>query len=414
MPGRPSARAIAARRGVPRAHTNPRALVLSGAAVVGVTFGLARYAYGLFLPDIRADYGLDSGALGLIAAAATASYLAATALAPWLSSRYGARVAVAAGGLLAVAGMTLVGLSRSVGTLAAGVVVAGASAGLAFPPYSAAVAAQVETPRRDRAIAVISAGTGLGVLVASPFALVGGGSWRLAWLAFAAIALGVTVWATRALGSGGPPSGRRTAERATPRLPSGSPRMLAAAVLVGVGSAVYWTFGVDLVARAGTLPRSAGSALLAGVGIAGLAGALAGDLVGRLGVRRALSIAVVALAASLALLPDVASSWPGVVLSAGLFGAAYIFVAGVLTVWSARLYRTAPAHGLATMLLALFAGQIAGPVLAGQIARVADLGTAFRLGALAVLGALALAPTSRPALHGKGRNDSCTDRSFCI
>ena len=30
---------------------------LAGAAVVGVAFGMARYAYGVTLPDIRADLG---------------------------------------------------------------------------------------------------------------------------------------------------------------------------------------------------------------------------------------------------------------------------------------------------------------------------------------------------------------------
>ena len=37
---------------------------LAGAAVVGVAFGMARYAYGLTLPGIRQDLGLSELVLG--------------------------------------------------------------------------------------------------------------------------------------------------------------------------------------------------------------------------------------------------------------------------------------------------------------------------------------------------------------
>jgi hypothetical protein len=35
--------------------------------VIAVSFGLARYTYGLFVPDIRADLGISTGFIGLIA-----------------------------------------------------------------------------------------------------------------------------------------------------------------------------------------------------------------------------------------------------------------------------------------------------------------------------------------------------------
>ena len=54
---------------------------LAGAAVVGVAFGMARYAYGVTLPDIRADLGLSELVLGLIASATFVGYLAGLLLA---------------------------------------------------------------------------------------------------------------------------------------------------------------------------------------------------------------------------------------------------------------------------------------------------------------------------------------------
>lgn len=57
---------------------------LAGAAVVGVAFGMARYAYGLTLPDIRDELRLSELVLGLIASATFAGYLTGLVLAgPW-------------------------------------------------------------------------------------------------------------------------------------------------------------------------------------------------------------------------------------------------------------------------------------------------------------------------------------------
>ena len=73
--------------------------------------------------------------------------------------------------------------------LAAGVLVAGAAAGLAFPPYADLVARTVAPQRRPVAWSAISSGTGWGVAVAGPVAIVFGDRWRAAWLAFAALAV---------------------------------------------------------------------------------------------------------------------------------------------------------------------------------------------------------------------------------
>jgi cyanate permease len=50
-------------------RTHPRRIrvVAAGIAMVATTFGLARYGYGLLLPDIRRSFGLSSTSLGLIA-----------------------------------------------------------------------------------------------------------------------------------------------------------------------------------------------------------------------------------------------------------------------------------------------------------------------------------------------------------
>ena len=159
---------------------SPAARVVSaGAASVAVSFGLARYGYGLLLPDLRAALDLDSAALGLIGSGSFAAYLLATVAAGDLAARVGARGLVVAGGALAVAGMLVVAAARSAPALGAGILVAGAASGLVFPPFADAVEQRVAPQGRARSLAVISSGTGWGVLVSVPIALVAGASWRV-------------------------------------------------------------------------------------------------------------------------------------------------------------------------------------------------------------------------------------------
>jgi MFS family permease len=153
----------------------PLRLATAGIGLVGVSFGMARYGYGLLLPDIRREFGLGPAALGLIGTGAYAAYLAATALAGALAARAGARRTAVAGGLLAAAGMTVAGLAGSPWALAAGVVVGGASAALCHPPFSDAVST-LSGSARDRVLSAVNCGTGYGVAVAAPVAIAAGGA----------------------------------------------------------------------------------------------------------------------------------------------------------------------------------------------------------------------------------------------
>jgi hypothetical protein len=49
-------------------------LVAPGLAMIAVTYGLPRFAYGLFLPEMRESLGLSDSVLGLIGAGSYAGY----------------------------------------------------------------------------------------------------------------------------------------------------------------------------------------------------------------------------------------------------------------------------------------------------------------------------------------------------
>ncbi|HWT94018.1 MAG TPA: hypothetical protein VN238_13525, partial [Solirubrobacteraceae bacterium] len=101
-----------------------RGIVPAGVAAIAVTFGLARYAYGLFVPDLREEFDLGTGALGAIATGSYALYLAATAAVSVLAARTGPRAPILLGCACAAVGMAVVGLANGPAALAVGVLVA--------------------------------------------------------------------------------------------------------------------------------------------------------------------------------------------------------------------------------------------------------------------------------------------------
>ncbi|WP_324273146.1 MFS transporter [Blastococcus brunescens] len=231
-------------------------LVVSGLAVIAVTYGLARYGYGLYLPQFRAAFGLSAGTAGAIAAGGYVGYCGAAVVASGLVGRGRARQALWAAGGSAALGSLLVAASWNGASLAVGALVAGSGAGAATPALVAAVAGSVRDPDQPRAQGLVNSGTGAGVVVGGLLVLAVPGAWRWSWAGFAVAAVLVTSWADRrarwnpaADGPAAPdrPSGRRQIRRLA--------RPLVAALLAGGGCAGVWTFARDLMTADGGLPR---------------------------------------------------------------------------------------------------------------------------------------------------------------
>ena len=73
-------------------------LTLSGVACVGSAYGMARYGFGLLLPDMRARLRLSDAATAAMAAAGYAVYLVVSLRTGALVARHGPRATVMAGG----------------------------------------------------------------------------------------------------------------------------------------------------------------------------------------------------------------------------------------------------------------------------------------------------------------------------
>jgi sugar phosphate permease len=100
-----------------------RRLGFAGFCATAVAFGPARNGYGLFLPEIREEFGLSTEVLGFIASGLYAGYLAALAAVGLLAARLGSRPPVTVGLLSTAFGTGLVAPSANAAMPAAGLVV---------------------------------------------------------------------------------------------------------------------------------------------------------------------------------------------------------------------------------------------------------------------------------------------------
>jgi len=363
-------------------------------AVVASTYGLARYTYGLFLPDIRTDLELSSATLGAIASGSYAAFLLATFISSSITGRVGPRLPTVLGGLSAALGMLMIALSPNSWLLAVGVFIAGTSPGWAYPAVPEAVARTVPKKVQSQTLTWINSGTGFGVLLAGPVALWAGEAWRLAWVVFAIFALAATTWNVKML----PRGGSNKAGTKLPRLrwswfvcPRSGPLFLSALVL-GITTSVYWTFAVDFIVTSGSLQASIGKIFWTVVGVAGIAGAFAGDLVPRFGLRRTSRWTIVGQGVSISLLALSPASWPNLIGSALLFGAGFIMVTGLFAVWSVNVFYERPSAGFGATFLLISLGQLVGPFIVGILISQVGLALMFYAAAVLTVGAAFLQP----------------------
>ncbi|MBA8824175.1 putative MFS family arabinose efflux permease [Saccharopolyspora lacisalsi] len=373
-------------------------LAAVGLSLIAVCYGLARFAYGLFVPVLGAEFSLDSATTGAIASGSYGGYCVAIVLATVTTARWGPRVVAVAAGATATLGTGLVAAAPHAGVLAAGVVLAGSSTGMASPPLADAVARWVAADRAGRIQTVVNAGTGLGVMVSGPVALLFGHSWRTAWAAFALAAAVVTVWAARTIpthrvrsGDDDSASGRAGTRLPSSWLPPGAPRLLIAAGVMGTASSAVWTFGREIVVHHGASPL-ASTLMWIALGAAGLLGALTGDLTAHTGLGRAWIAAMLTLAAATAGIALAAGSSPYVFVAAALFGVVYIALTGLLLLWGTHVYPAAPAFGVGAAFLLIAAGQALGSPLVGLLSDIHSPTSAFLTAAAAAALGAALRP----------------------
>lgn len=342
--------------------------VLALAPAIGL--GVARFAYGLVLPDMRADLGWSYADAGWMNATNALGYVAGALLSARAISAAGAFRVMFAGVLACIASLLLCGLLRDFVVLNAARILAGLGGAFAFVAGGvlATGIAQRNSERAAFLLGLFYAGPGLGILVSGigvPLVLdrFGPGSWPAAWVALAALSLALApgLW----LGRGGEATHRGTKRQSAPidRMAA----LLGAYLVFGAGYIAYMTFMIAWVRSHG-----AGAGFQAifwsviGLGAMASPWLWAGVLRrGAHGRAFALLTGVTTIGAAL---PLVSSAPSTLLASAALFGSAFFAVVAATTAFVRRnLPPEGWASGIGALTVGFGIGQTIGPIGVGSL-----------------------------------------------
>jgi predicted MFS family arabinose efflux permease len=371
----------------PAARVRPAVrLGAAGFVTTAVSFGPARSAYGLFLPDIRSGFGLSTSMLGLIAAIGYVGFLAGLVAAYFAERARGPLTPILLGSAAAAIGMATVAVTSDPAVLAVGVAVATSSAGLTWTPYNGLTQRTVAPGRRDRTLSAVSTGTAIGLLATGALALavaVGGVDWRVAWMVFALLG-GLSAAVNFALvpRGGRPNDTQRPIDDVRVAVDAaGSGRLLVIAAIAGIASSVWFSFAVDVVVGAGGVgsfdDAAIGPVMFVALGLAGLGGLATGDVIERRGLASALLVALFAITASLVVVGVAPTNVAAALGSAALQGLGIMMASAAMAADSLRVHHRNTVAGFTVVLAALAAGNIAGPTITGALGGWIGLDSTF-------------------------------------
>lgn len=387
-----------------------------------VVLGLARFAYALLLPAMRAELHWSLATAGAMNSANAIGYLAGALATARVARRYGARrtflaglgVTVASLALTATTGDTLVLLSLRALAGVSGAVTFIAGAGLV-----AGAAAGASAHRTAMLLGIYFAGGGAGIvisglsipaLLASMPASTG---WRWGWVLLGAIGAAALVPAWLAVRASSEPPPPPPHDRHWPARHFIS--LLGSYALFGAGYIAYMTFIVAFL-RDSSAGTSEITAFWAVLGTASILGAFAWVRpIARLRGGRGASI-VLAVVAVGAVLPLLSRSAPTSMASAVLFGGSFLSVVTSVTAIARRSLR--PHHwtpAIAALTVAFAAGQFVGPLLAGVLSEGAAglrIGLGVSTGLLVVAALIALAQPSETSELARARSSTHLDVSL--
>lgn len=363
-----------------------------GTSFIAATYGLVRLAYGLFLPDVQKDLGLGSAGAGYVSSGSSLVYCAAAVAGFYLGSRR-PRALVLAAAATACIGVLGMAAATSVAAFAAYAVLSSAGAGFASPALVTIVARNVSPRRVDSAQSAVNAGTGPGLVGAGALALLLLPQWRTSWVlvgVVTAVLAAVLLAVDRGSAASAP-----TAQRLPTAWIRSHLAAIAAAVLLGAGSAAVWTYGRSLLVETGggSERDTVTSWILLGVGATAVA-ATARPLA-RLNPTDAWMLTCALVTCAVAVLA-IAPRHAGIVAAACLtFGWAFVAATSALIAWTTRIDPANAAAGTAMLFVALTFGQAAGSTALGFAIPRSGFTTAFLAASALTAAAVAVGALDR-------------------
>ena len=362
---------------------------LFGAGLIAISYGLARFAFGLFVPSISDELELTAHRIGIIGSLPFISFVLATLVAPLAANRMGARnLAVLSSGFGA-GGLALISQAPDAFVLGVGVFICGICTGLMMPALTTAMQAMVSRTMHGRVSSVMNAGTSIGIIVAVPTVVFLFDAWRFTYAMFAVLAgIGVVAaWFFIPSVSRIVPANAAPPEPINRQQWSRLIRLTLFAFAMGFVSAPYWLFAPDLAVTLGALSPGHTGWLWFAVGVAGLGGAMISDLADRNNPPITQALMLMMLAASLALLAASPGQLGLAIFSALVFGLAYMSLTGLYLMTGIRLLPGRLSMGPVLPFMAVALGQAAGSPVIGAL--VDRLGYADAFALFAMVGILA-------------------------
>ena len=346
--------------------------ILALAPAIGV--GIARFAYSLVLPDMRASLDWSYAAAGFMNTVNAVGYLGGALAAASVIKRIGQFGSIFYGSLTCVIALALSAASGNFLLLSLARLAAGIGGAIAFVAGGVA-AARLSQNHRNHAALLLSLyyiGPGIGIVlsgIAAPLVLtaLGPGSWWIVWGALAAITalLCLALASVRADNDAGNPVKKQMRAALKPMA-----LVLASYCVYSVATIAYMTFMIAWLAEAGAgaLTQSVFWILL---GLGGVASPFlwSWTMVSTRGGRAmAMLTTFTFLAVMIGLFANVRALQ---FLSAFAFGSVLLAVVSASTAFVRRNYpATAWPSGVGAMTVAFGLGQAIGPILSGAITDV--------------------------------------------
>jgi predicted MFS family arabinose efflux permease len=336
-----------------------------------VALGLARFAYALLLPAMRADLGWSYANAGAMNTANAVGYLAGALLAAPLARQFGIKQTFFSGILLTAIGIGACGFSAHFAVLMFLRVLTGLTGAMAFVAGASMTAAVAgAAARAPLALGIYFAGGGLGVALSAlsvPLLLAKLG-WRGGWQVLGGLAFAATAIALPALLRATLPAEQHPDAKEPSWTPHSIAVELVGYVLFGAGYIAYATFIIAQLRSNSHFSPQEISLFWALLGCAAMAGVFIwSPVLSRLkgGRGAAAVIAAVTLGAALPLLSN---GRPVAYLSALLFGGSFL---STITAVTSFARRAAPPEAwtkaFAALTVAFGIGQCIGPILSGYL-----------------------------------------------
>ncbi len=377
-----------------------------------LSLGLARFAYGLLLPPMRADLGWSYALAGAMNTSNAAGYLLGALATPALLRRFSPGAVLMAGSMLASVLMALSGLFTDTTIWLLQRLAVGVASAMVFATggLMAARLGATDPARGGLLIGVYYGGTGLGITLSAlvmPVVLQAAAgqphAWAWGWAALAVLCFAAAAalrWPLAQLARLGGQVVGANVPGAAPAAPLQLRRFacaLAAYGMFGVGYIGYMTFVVALLREQGqSATRITVFYALLGVAVM-VSPRLWAWLLDRYRDGRPLAL-LNALLGVATILPVLSNAWALVLLSGMLFGAVFLsLVASTTALVRHNLPPAQWASGIAAFTIVFAAGQIVGPTMIGWVSDgPGGLARGFVLSAVALWAGAALALGQRP------------------